>query len=85
MKNNLSVLKEAAKSASTGQDVTVNKDPYIKNYGGVDFIIVEVTIDNYSSVIAYSKFSSTKVILYVVPKASDLYNFAYTAKTAKAA
>ena len=58
---------------------------YVKTINGVEYIIMQASIDGYTQTMAYAKISSTKVFLIVVPKVSYLNEFAYTVKTAKAA
>ncbi len=77
--NNLSEGKKYFES----QGAKLNVNPYLKTYNGVEYLVTDVTMQGNSMILAYAKISSSKVFIFVVPKASYLNDFSYTVKTAK--
>ena len=79
VKSNMSYFKTMF--ASSG--ITITKDPTVKYFNGVEFIVCGVNAQGYTMVAGFTKISSSKVLVAIVSKESLLYDITYTAKTVK--
>ena len=68
---------------------SLNKNATVKNYGGVEYITIEVSQSGKAMILAYAKLSNDKIFMIVIGNTqakadySKLTSFAYTVKTAK--